>query len=172
MTNTPRIYVASLSDYNAGRLVGAWIDADQDADLIREEIAAMLATSREPVAEEWAIHDYDGFDGIRLGEFEDIDTVAMLAAGISEHGEPFAVWVDNDTTNREEPERFEDAYRGTWDSLADYVEEFAYSCHTEDELGPYRLFIDWERVAGDWEMAGDVWTARVSDGVAVFEVDR
>ena len=31
-TSGPRIYVASLSDYNAGRLHGEWIDADQGAE--------------------------------------------------------------------------------------------------------------------------------------------
>ena len=57
---TPRIYVASLSDYNTGRLHGRWIDASQPADAIREEIALMLAESKEPIAKEWAIHDYGG----------------------------------------------------------------------------------------------------------------
>ncbi|WP_024353472.1 antirestriction protein ArdA [Brevundimonas naejangsanensis] len=49
MTNvsdsSPRIYVACLAAYNNGFLHGAWIDADQDADQIRVEIAAMLARS-------------------------------------------------------------------------------------------------------------------------------
>jgi len=53
---TPRIYVASLADYNAGRLHGRWIDADRPAEAIREQIAQMLAESKAPVAEEWAIH--------------------------------------------------------------------------------------------------------------------
>ena len=41
--DTPRIYVACLAAYNAGRLHGEWIDADQDADVIHEEIQEMLA---------------------------------------------------------------------------------------------------------------------------------
>jgi len=50
IAETPRIYVASLADYNAGRLHGCWIDADQSADAIRDEIAQMLAESKEPIA--------------------------------------------------------------------------------------------------------------------------
>jgi len=46
--NRPRIYVASLADYTAGRLYGCWIDADQPAETIREQITAMLAQSRDP----------------------------------------------------------------------------------------------------------------------------
>ncbi|MFM9464166.1 antirestriction protein ArdA [Streptomyces scabiei] len=81
----PRIYVASLTDYNHGILHGEWIDADQDPDAIQEEVNAMLATSPTAkrygqTAEEWAIHDYDEFDGIELGEWESFERVSALAA--------------------------------------------------------------------------------------------
>src|SRR5713226_1168914 len=78
----PRIYVASLSDYNAGRLHGAWIDVDQDDEQIWEELNAMLARSPEPMAEEFAIHDYDGFGPLQLGEYERIDEVGCIVRGI------------------------------------------------------------------------------------------
>ncbi len=55
---TPKIYVDCLSAYNAGTLHGSWIDANQDAEDIHEEIQEMLSESPEPVAEEWAIHDF------------------------------------------------------------------------------------------------------------------
>src|SRR4051794_38011437 len=90
LTERPRIYVASLADYNAGNLHGRWIDATQGADAIRREIAEILATSREPDAEEYAIHDYDNFHGLRLSECADIDRVAELAGLIVEHGPLFA----------------------------------------------------------------------------------
>ena len=35
---SPRIYVASLSDYNAGRLHGVWIDAAEELDEIWSQI--------------------------------------------------------------------------------------------------------------------------------------
>ena len=70
MTNlsdsNPRIYVACLAAYNNGYLHGAWIEADQDADEIRDEIAAMLARSPIEHAEEYAIHDYEGFEGVTI----------------------------------------------------------------------------------------------------------
>jgi antirestriction protein len=75
---TPRIYVASLSDYNAARLHGRWIDATQDREAILAEIQTMLAESPEAIAEEFAIHDFDDFGGIRLGEWEDVDHVCEL----------------------------------------------------------------------------------------------
>jgi antirestriction protein len=78
----PRIYVASLSDYNAGRLHGAWIDASQDLDEVWRQVSEMLAASPEPIAEEWAIHDYDNFGPLRLDEYESLCTVVGLAQGI------------------------------------------------------------------------------------------
>src|ERR1700722_12250921 len=69
----PRIYVASLSDYNAGRLHGEWLDAAQDPEALLAGIGAM--SSAEPGAEEWAIHDYEEFCGVRLGEYASIESV-------------------------------------------------------------------------------------------------
>lgn len=89
----PRIYVASLSDYNAGRLHGAWIDAVQEIDELHGAIADMLAGSSTGRAEEWAIHDYEGFGPVELSEYESLANVARLARGIAEHGPAYAAWV-------------------------------------------------------------------------------
>jgi hypothetical protein len=51
----PRIYVASLSDYNAGRLHGVWLDATEDYDTLSTGVAQMLAASPEPGAEDRAV---------------------------------------------------------------------------------------------------------------------
>ena len=121
---TPSIYVASLSDYNAGRLHGAWIDAGQTAEEMQAAISEMLAASPEPVAEEWAIHDYEGFGGVRLGEFERIEHVARLARGIAEYGPAFAAWaVYVGSESWDDLERFEDCYFGHYDSLSDYADD-------------------------------------------------
>ena len=73
MTNvsdsSPRIYVACLAAYNNGFLHGAWIDADHDADQIRDEIVTMLARSPIAHAEEYATHDFEGFEGVTISEY-------------------------------------------------------------------------------------------------------
>lgn len=75
----PRIYVASLSDYNNGHLHGSWISASQTPERIYGEIHQMLAASPSPNAEEWAIHDYEGFDPRFLAETENINTISRIA---------------------------------------------------------------------------------------------
>lgn len=162
MTTSPRIYVACLAAYNNGCLHGTWIDADQPADEIWADIQAMLKESPEnrtcqwcgatlvstdPVcwdkpcshgqhmpghAEEWAIHDYEGFGELRLSEWESVERVAAIAAGIAEHGSAFAAWLAyDDSRDPADHEAFEDVYRGEWDSLREYAENYA------EEVGMY-----------------------------------
>jgi len=131
---SPRIYVACLGAYNAGRLHGRWIDASQSVDEIQREVQAMLVTSPEPLAEEWAIHDYEGFGALPLGEWEPFERVSAIAAGIAEHGGAFAAWLSYDSSlDPADTVAFEDAYRGEWDSLRAYAESFA------EEIGLYDI---------------------------------
>ena len=82
-----QIYVACLASYNNGILHGHWINANQSEEDIWEGIKCVLASSPIPDAEEWAIHDYEGFYGIQLSEYESISTVTELAMFINEQGE-------------------------------------------------------------------------------------
>ncbi len=88
----PRIYAASLADYNAGRLHGVWINANQDAEQLSEEIAAMLRRSPTPGAEEWAIHDYESFGPAAVSEYDSLERISRITRGIAEHGQAFAAW--------------------------------------------------------------------------------
>jgi antirestriction protein len=173
-TLTPRIYVASLSDYNAGRLHGRWIDADQDAEAIHAEIAAMLAQSKEPIAEEWAIHDYEGFGGLSLGEYESIEKIAEVASLLEEHGGVFAAVVDNfgGLSNIDEAKRcMEEGYRGAFKSLEDFAYDFVDECYSDSlkTLPDFiRGHIDYEGIARDMELGGDVFTVEYDGEVHVF----
>jgi len=85
MSEEIRIYVADLAAYNNGKLHGVWIDATQDLDDIQEQINAMLAESPEGFAEEYAIHDYEGFGGYSVGEYEGIHSLHKIACFIEEY---------------------------------------------------------------------------------------
>jgi hypothetical protein len=168
-TTTRRVYAACLSAYNNGRLHGRWIDATQGADHIRDEIAAMLAASPEPGAEEFAFHDSEGLGG--LGEFESIDRVAALGEALDNADEPGALlaWLDNDAGN--DPADFADYFLGTWDTLADYVQETfseytaeaEKNCRRDGWFHPSR-YVDWDAMARDLFLNGEVWTANADGG--------
>ena len=169
-----RIYVASLADYNAGHLHGRWIDANQSADEVREEIAEMLGESKEPVAEDWAIHDYEGFGGVKLSEYEDIETVCQLAELIGEHGEIFAKLVEHFGTDYlgEAKKTMEDGYHGAHESLADYAQQFVEDCYSESLNGLpdfIKYNIDWDGIGRDFELGGDVFTIEHDGDVHVFD---
>lgn len=173
-TITPRIYVASLAAYNAGRLHGRWIDANQDADIIRDQIADMLTSSPDyDGCDEWAIHDHEGLGSI--GESEDIDRVAAIGQAVADAGDnalALLAWLGNEPGR--DPDDFADVFRGSWDTLADYVQQLW------DDIGydadkaaagqwwhPAR-YVDWDRMARDLELSGDVETIRHPGGLFVF----
>jgi len=121
MMDTPRIYVTDLAAYKAGTLRGFWIDATKEIEEIRAEVQAMLAGSSEPIAEEWALHAHEGFNGIHLSEWASFEEVHEIALLIEEHGalgaELLAHWYhDVDEIRR----LFDDGcYLGAFGSVAD-----------------------------------------------------
>ncbi len=167
-STTPRIYVACLAAYNSGYLHGAWINAYNDADDIRAEIAAMLKTSPIAGAEEYAIHDYEGFEAVAIGEYAGIDKVAKIAAFLAEHGVLGGAVLDHFCGDMDEAsEALSDRYHGKFSSLADYMEELTADTLTIPEQ--LRYYIDWQAMAHDAELDGDLFTIQTDhDTVHVF----
>ena len=182
--DAPRIYVASLSDYNAGILHGTWLSADLDVDELHEGITKMLADSPTTrrygdVAEEWAIHDYEGFGPVALGEYEALENLSLLGNGIVAHGQAFAAWWDNQDHNHTDTasliEQFEEQYQGEFDSLADYGQQLlddwgidlAELPGVPDSLRPH-LMIDADGWVRDMRYGGEITTASSPNGFYVF----
>ena len=74
--DSPKIYVASLSDYNAGRLEGEWFDFNDfsDGEDLMDGITTMLGEIQDKynddeLREEWAVHDYEGFPSSLYSEY-------------------------------------------------------------------------------------------------------
>lgn len=142
-----RIYVACLAAYNNGILHGCWINADQEADEIRDGINAMLKASPIGGAEEFAIHDYEGFEGASLSEYQGIENVAALAAFISEHGAVGGKLVEYFGDLDDARSAIEDHYAGEYKSLADFAQEITEQSTKIPKALEY--YIDWERMARD-----------------------
>lgn len=166
-TEQPRLYVACLAAYNNGILHGAWIDANQDVWAIYDEISAMLRASPIPNAEEWAIHDYEGFEGVRIAEYAGIEGVAEIAAFIAAHGRLGAKLIAYFGELEEAQEAMTDRYHGVYSDLADYVQGIMEECVTiPDSL---RFYIDWQAMARDAVMGGDLFTIQTAhDEIHVF----
>lgn len=152
-----RIYVADLAAYNNGKLHGVWINATDDLEAIREQVNQMLADSPEDFAEEYAIHDHEGFGRFILSEYAGLETVHEVACFITEYPDFGSELLDHLSGDLEEARTAaEENYCGCYQSLADFAEEL-----TEDTTQiPVNLvyYIDYERMARNMELNGDVFT--------------
>ena len=128
----------------------------------------MLTASPITGAEEWAIHDYEGFGDVRIEEYTGFERVSALASFITEHGEIGAALLDYYCGDLEEAsEAITDRYMGEHASLADYVQEVTEETTTIPQALQY--YIDWQAMARDVEMNGDVFTVSTAhDVVHVF----
>lgn len=172
----PKIYAGCLAAYNHGLLHGDWIYADQEPDYLMAEIQDMLEASPIQPAEEWAIHDYEGFGTFELSEYERLDTIARVAGGLALHGAAFAHWIHEVGSDAEDAiETFTDHYRGTYESYEDLAEQYL------DDMGvnPHDIVPDWIRpyIRVDLDglghaLAADLVAAEDRDGVHVFEAKR
>jgi antirestriction protein len=176
--------VASLTDYNAGVLHGAWVYATVGVEVVQTSIDQMLAESPTAagsgeVAEEFAIHDFDGFGRhLHLGEYEPLHRVCLLAEGIVEHGDAFGAWMaQRGDDELPSPETFEDHFLGEYGSLAQWGEQLL------DELGVSRALdelpdvpeslrpyvrLDVEGWVRDMYLNGEIYAVESTAGVYVY----
>lgn len=161
---TPRIYAACLAAYNNGRLHGRWIDATQDLDDIQADISAMLAASPIPDAEEWAIHDYEGYEGARLEEYSGVEKAHALALFIVKHGELGAKLLEHFGGDLDEAEAAFDNHAGQHADLAAFAEYLTEETGPPipDSIAPY---VDYRAMGRDLEIGGDIFTVELSFGV-------
>ena len=156
-----RIYVADLAAYNNGMLHGVWIDACKDLETIKDQIKDMLKNSPEEDAEEYAIHDHEGFEGYSVSEWSGIDELHEVACFIEENPGIGGALLSQFCDNLEEARQaIEDNYQGCYESLADYAEELTTSTSEVPEHLSY--YIDYDRMGRDMEMSGDIFTIQTA----------
>ena len=162
-TDTPRIYAACLAAYNNGHLHGRWIDATQDPDAIQAEISAMLAASPIPDAEEWAIHDYEGYEGARLEEYSGIEKAHAQALFIVERSQLGAKLLEHFSGDLEAAEGAFEDYAGEYADLATFAEQLTEETGPPipDSIVPY---VDYRAMGRDIELGGDVFTVELGFG--------
>lgn len=173
----PSVYVACLAAYNNGWLHGKWIDAAQDYEDFRTEIDEMLKDSPVTkeygeIAEEWAIHDFEGFGGYRVEEWSDLREVCEIANVVAheENGDLIIEILDHlgsGTSIENAKEFLENNYRGHHKDLGEYAYQLSEDCG--DSIPRHlQYYIDWDRMGLDMDLNGDIFTISDSQGVHVF----
>ena len=168
MSEDIRIYVACLAAYNSGYLHGRWIDATLELDDIWEQVKVMLAASPVEDSEEYAIHDYEGFGGYGLGDYEGIERAHELACFIEEYPALAGELLNHFGGSLDDARKaVEDQYSGCYSSLADYVQEWTEN--TSEIPSSLEFYIDYERMGRDFELSGDIFTIETAhDEVHIF----
>lgn len=167
MSEDIRVYVADLAAYNNGKLHGVWIDATLDSEDIISQVKTMLAQSPEPDAEEWAIHDYEGFGSYGLSEYESFKSVSEIAGFIAEYPAIADELLNYFSDLEDARKAAEENYSGCYSSLADYAQELTQE--TRDVPESLSFYIDYERMGRDMELSGDVFTIETAcDEVHIF----
>ena len=168
-----QIYVSCLASYNAGIAHGQWLDADTNIDTIKDQIAEMLFASTIADAEEWAIHDYNGFPDKAarlLGEHPSLEDVVRCAMAINDYGEVFeAALAGNDSIDEaiDAIEQYFGSGETEEEIIAELLEEQGTLEAIPDNLRPY---FDYARYARDMRFAGEVYFERVNGTVYAFYV--
>lgn len=157
MCDEIRIYVADLAAYNNGILHGVWVNVCDDLEDIKNQISKMLSNSPEDDAEEYAIHDHEGFEGYSVSEWSGIDELHKIACFIEEHPGIGGGVLSQFGDNLEDAKRaMDDCYLGCYESLAHYAEELTECCQQIPNNLAY--YIDYERMGRDMELSGDIFT--------------
>jgi antirestriction protein len=167
----PSIYVADLAAYNSAILFGKWIPLEgKDSDEVYEEINAMLAEGTKLYSEkhtlngpheEFAIHDYEGFGTIKVGEYDSIsdlvdhvermdDDPDKYFAYIDAHGEHYAENYDPDEVYG--PFDREEDY--AWEMLDMIIGDKTLSAYLESKGIPESLAMTIKFDAKDYMFSG------------------
>ena len=128
----PAIYVADLAAYNSGILHGNWISlADKSSDEVSEEIEAILAEGTKLYSEkhtlngkheEYAIHDYEGFGPIKVGEYDSVSDLVDHVERMSDDPDKYFAYLS--AVGDDYGDGFDsDEVYGPYDSREDYAWE-------------------------------------------------
>ena len=165
---TPRVWIGTWATYNEGNLYGRWIDATQSAEEIETEVCQLLNNSPVVNDEEWYIGDHEGL-GRSIGEQESFERVAAIGEAVSQAYDPWAflAWLEwSDNTG--DLDKFNEEYRGQYDSDRHFAEEFWHECNGETALHGLEYHIDWDSYARELMMSGFA-SERMDGGVYIFE---
>lgn len=178
-TTEPRVWVGCLACYNAGRLVGDWFEGTEAGDVVAADLTSLAYEDDDERAEhltheELWVFDHEGYGGLLSGECSPAEAqrLAELLEALDDHERaPFVVWVSDGCGDADDVERFQDAYRGEWDTFEQYADQLAEDCGVfagvPEDMQPYIAIDRWAR---DLLLGGDYFEVSTGRGtVWVFD---
>lgn len=164
-----KVWIGCLACYNDGKLVGRWVDAIEAGEKSPEDIHGK-PTHHEEL---WCF-DIDDSTGLFLtGEMSPVEAqrIAEGAQRLEDDGidaKALSAFLSNEhrtlaDCDDDDIDRFQDSYRGEWDTERDFAENFAAGegLISDDAQWPHDC-VDWERATR--ELMFDYWSVSANGG--------
>ena len=154
--DNPCIYVANLGAYNAGRLVGKWLDLTtfKTAEELQQAVDRIANYLGYIYGDEWAIHDYSNFPN--LGENPDLEFVFELGQELHNHYAADAIigFIDNvGCSNFDDVTHvmmdFDEAYEGEHTRFKEFAESQFDDLYLHEIPEHLQSYIDYEAYEHD-----------------------
>jgi antirestriction protein len=162
-----QIYVACLAAYNNGHLHGEWIAASSDREAMQDSINKILKSSPIADAEEWAIHDFEGFGSLQLSEYEGLENICEYAEFYEEHGELGLELLAHFNDIKCAKEALENNYHGEYESEEDFTYSFVQETSAHEIPKHLEFYIDYEKMTRDF-FINDFYSIEVNNSTHVF----
>lgn len=152
-TTTTSVYVGTYAKYNNGSIEGKWMDLEEYSDK-ETFIAACQELHKDEADPELMFQDWEGVPDGMISECSLSDEIFAFIQLDDKDKQILATYRDNiDQTASIEDAT--EAYRGTYESAADYAEEFyRESGSLKGVPNEVAYYIDWEKVARDMGHSG------------------
>jgi antirestriction protein len=174
----PRVYVACLACYNAGKHHGEWFDADTGlSDEVSAHFGADDSGRLACGGEELMVHDSEDFGPHTLGEVN-VSEAEEIGAAIRDADDkaiPMLLafgHLGSGVSISDARDYVDEHYRGAFSNLADWAEEMCSDIYDIDKALPSFIthHIDWEAVAErELILGGDYFSIEHDGEYHVFE---
>ena len=135
----------------------------------------MLKASPAADAEEYAIHDFEGFSRYLPSESADLELVCAIGAAIMEHGRVFTAYLEHVGFPTETNSvaklvaDFTESHQGAYESVEDWAQHYLEDTGLLQQVPKsLRGYIDLESWAEDAELNGDIFSVQFEDQTHVF----
>lgn len=163
---TPRVWVSSFGAYNAGFLIGEWVDASEAVEVTAKQL---FEGSPYRWTDDEELHCFDVENMLTDREMSPAEATAQaeLLESVAEHQRPaFRAWVASGChveggDGLPSVSDFDERYCGEWDSFDDYASNYA------DDTGLLAGTPDEIRRHFDWKS----WTSELADGYTTCDAD-
>lgn len=163
-----RVYCGTYHKYNSGSIAGQWLEVDdyEDKD---EFLAACNELHKDEADPELMFQDHEYIPAKYISESSIAAELWTDYVPLSEQEREIVAIYFDEIDDYISAEEALEKYRGTYDSVEDYAQEYIEDCYDTKAMGALANYIDYEAFARDCVLGGDISVARKDGKCYIFE---